>query len=387
MDGSAVKPPKTAKPGKAKDPLKGLPSIHEATAAYEAWLGEHMRLVPEDLDTKHERMKAAAFPFLRATFYRWMQLWPRLCPELLDAPKVLAVGDLHIENFGTWRDAEGRLIWGCNDFDEAYPLPYTLDLVRLTASALLAVREGVVDTPAEHVCAIILKGYRKGLESGARPYVLGEKNEWLRELAMAALRDPVRFADKMKALPRPSYRIGERLRETLSARMPEEGLPISYRHRVAGLGSLGRRRVVALARWYGGVVVREAKPLTPSVCTWAAGRGSDRLYYDEIVNRAERCPDPYVGLQGKWIVRRLAADAASIDIDKLPRGKEKKLFAAMGHETANVHIGSARKTILRDLDDRPEGWLSEAAERMAEATIRDWETYRAEATKGAPSES
>jgi len=32
---------------------------------------------------------------------------------------VLAVGDLHVENFGTWRDAEGRLIWGVNDFDES----------------------------------------------------------------------------------------------------------------------------------------------------------------------------------------------------------------------------------------------------------------------------
>jgi len=36
---------------------------------------------------------------------------------------VLAVGDLHVENFGTWRDAEGRLIWGVNDFDEAWRLP------------------------------------------------------------------------------------------------------------------------------------------------------------------------------------------------------------------------------------------------------------------------
>ena len=31
----------------------------------------------------------------------------------------LSVGDLHVENFGTWRDSEGRLIWGINDFDEA----------------------------------------------------------------------------------------------------------------------------------------------------------------------------------------------------------------------------------------------------------------------------
>ena len=57
-------------------------------------------------------MRADPFVFLRATFYRWLQLWPTICGALDDAPPVLAVGDLHIENFGTWRDREGRLILG-----------------------------------------------------------------------------------------------------------------------------------------------------------------------------------------------------------------------------------------------------------------------------------
>src|ERR1039458_5738131 len=39
---------------------------------------------------------------------------------LRDAPKVLAVGDLHVGSFGTWRDTEGRLSWGVDDFDESY---------------------------------------------------------------------------------------------------------------------------------------------------------------------------------------------------------------------------------------------------------------------------
>ncbi len=56
----------------------------------------------------------------------------------MDAPQVLAVGDMHLENFGTWRDADGRLVWGVNDFDEAAVMPYPLDLVRLAASIRLA---------------------------------------------------------------------------------------------------------------------------------------------------------------------------------------------------------------------------------------------------------
>src|SRR5258708_38073792 len=72
--------------------------------------------------------------FLRATYFRWTRKIGTLCPELMDAPQVLSVGDLHLENFGTWRDADGRLVWVVNDFDEAAVMPYPLDLVRLAAS-------------------------------------------------------------------------------------------------------------------------------------------------------------------------------------------------------------------------------------------------------------
>src|SRR5438132_13768260 len=94
------------------------------------------------MQPRHQRMRDSAFVFLRATFYRWIQLWPDRCAPLDDASLVLGVGDLHLENFGTWRDEEGRLIWGVNDVDEACKIPYTLDLVRLATSAVLAIREG-----------------------------------------------------------------------------------------------------------------------------------------------------------------------------------------------------------------------------------------------------
>jgi len=57
------------------------------------------------------------------------------CHGLDGAPTVLAIGDVHLENFGTWRDVESRLVWGVNDVDEACRLPYTQDLVQLATSA------------------------------------------------------------------------------------------------------------------------------------------------------------------------------------------------------------------------------------------------------------
>src|SRR5271169_634433 len=130
--------------------------IAKASQNYEAWLAKRITLLEADLDRKHAAMAADVFPFLRATFYRWMQLWPDVCPEEQKAPKVLAVGDLHVENFGTWRDVEGRLVWGVNDFDEAHMAPYTLDLVRLAASALLAIDGAHLKLEHQDACAAIL---------------------------------------------------------------------------------------------------------------------------------------------------------------------------------------------------------------------------------------
>ena len=114
-------------------------------------------------------MREAPFPFFRATFYRWAQTWPEVSPKTFAAPEVLGVGDLHAENFGTWRDLEGRLIWGLNDFDEACWLPYTCDLVRLAASAHLAIAgEHLKMISPAKASRAILDGYAAGLRSGGR---------------------------------------------------------------------------------------------------------------------------------------------------------------------------------------------------------------------------
>ncbi len=118
-----------------------LPDIVRATADFEKWASRHVRMVQSDVKLKHQNMARSAFPFFRATFYRWAQWWPLICPHLARAPQVLAVGDLHVDNFGTWRDLEGRLIWGVNDFDEAWPASYAADLVRLVSSCYLAIEE------------------------------------------------------------------------------------------------------------------------------------------------------------------------------------------------------------------------------------------------------
>ena len=130
-----------------------------ATKNYEQWLSSQIQLVLADLRHKHSAMATDPFSFLRATYYRWAQQFLEMKTPISQAPNVLAVGDLHLENFGTWRDGLGRLAWGINDFDDAFPLPYTNDLVRLATSTLLSINLNHLRLEGEGC----LSCYRRGL--------------------------------------------------------------------------------------------------------------------------------------------------------------------------------------------------------------------------------
>ncbi len=359
-------------------------NITKATRQYEEWLSSYTPLIPKDLERKHQAMATAPFPFLRATFYRWAQTWPKVCQDLAEAPILLAVGDLHVENFGTWRDTEGRLIWGINDFDEAAYLPYTLDLVRLAASANLAIRANHLSLDCADAAEAILTGYAEGIQAGGTPFVLAEGNQWLRETAASHLANPVPYWQKLDALAVVKEGVPESAAVALEHMLPQPDLPYTVRHRIAGLGSLGRPRYVALADWKGGKIAREAKALVPSGAVWAHDRsGPAEIFYQAIVDRAVRCRDPYVQLEGHWIVRRLAPDCSRVELTSLPKERpEGKLLHAMGFETANVHLGSrqAIKAVKQDLKRRGKGWLNAAAEAMAASTVADFQSWQEKTT-------
>jgi len=309
--------------------------IKQATKAYERWLAKRIPLLEPDLRVKHQRMAESPFPFLRATFYRWVQLWPKICHELATAPSVLGVGDLHVENFGTWRDREGRLVWGINDFDEATQLPYTNDLVRLAASARIAISENQLSCDADEACEAILIGYQEGIASGGAAFVLAEKHGWLRDLAMSELRDPVAHWQKLDQLPTQRVGLPAVVRQIIGRLLPEPRQSYRIVHRRAGLGSLGRRRFTVLADWRGGRIAREAKELVVSAWNWEMDRRTDaKILYQEAIEHAVRVPDPFVGIYGHWLIRRLAPDCSRIALASLPKSREElKLLQAMGWET------------------------------------------------------
>ena len=91
------------RPARSRPAKRGEVDINEATSSYEKWMRGCSTVIASDLRSKHEQMMESPFLFLRGTFYRWAQLWPSVRADLCNAPQVLAVADLHVNSFGTWR--------------------------------------------------------------------------------------------------------------------------------------------------------------------------------------------------------------------------------------------------------------------------------------------
>jgi uncharacterized protein DUF2252 len=355
-------------------------NILEATRGYEKWMGCCAPIVQAHLRDKHEQMRADLFAFCRATFYRWAQQWPDVCGELRHAPRVLAVGDLHVDSFGTWRDVEGRLCWGVDDFDEAYYLPYTNDLVRLAASARIVIDAEQLVMKFKDACDALLEGYRRTLRDGGRPIVLGEREVTLERLGIDAIEPPEDFWPKLQALPAARQPLSKDVRQALERSLPEARLEYKVVRREAGIGSLGQQRFVAIATWKGGLIAREAKAMVPSACVWLNRRiRRGQSLYQRAIEGAVRSPDPFQFIAGAWLIRRLSPDANPIEVADLPKKRdEETMLHAMGTEAANVHLGSRRqvKGVLDDLQRRNGNWLRTAAKAMGDATRHEWKAFR-----------
>ncbi len=127
------------------------------------------------------------------------------------------------------------------------------------------------------------------------------------------------------------------------------------------------------------MVAREAKALAPSAWNWAHPNESSGIsFYREALDHAVRCPDPFLGVETAWIVRRIAPDCSRVELSEIPKKRdEARLLRAMGWETGNVHLGSkaAMAAVKADLKGRTAAWLHRAARAMADAVKADWKDW------------
>jgi uncharacterized protein (DUF2252 family) len=106
-----------------------------------AEFGESMALDPAAFRRKFRKMAATPFAFYRGSasvFYA--DLTGDFADDRFLNPRTSRVwihGDLHAENFGTYMNGSGQLVFNVNDFDEAYVGPFSWDLKRFVASVAL----------------------------------------------------------------------------------------------------------------------------------------------------------------------------------------------------------------------------------------------------------
>ncbi|MFJ9027166.1 DUF2252 domain-containing protein [Streptomyces sp. NPDC102274] len=154
----------------------------EILAVFDTAFGELLAADPAAFRVKFRKMAASAFAFYRGTaclFYHDLERERRaggVTGPFLDerTGRVWIHGDLHAENFGTYMDANGRLIFNVNDFDEAYVGPFTWDLKRFAASlALIGYTKALSDEQITELVAIYAGAYRERIHALAT----GAKND------------------------------------------------------------------------------------------------------------------------------------------------------------------------------------------------------------------
>ena len=218
------------------------------------------------------------------------------------------------------------------------------------------------------------------MDLGGQPFVLAEQHKWLRAIATSKLRNPVRFWRKLETFPKVTGGIPVNATRAIQSLMPDRVRSYRMVRRVSGLGSLGRQRLVAITDWDGGKIAREAKALLPSACVWARnGKYANTIFYQSVLDQAVRCRDPFVHVEGSWIVRRLSPACSRIELASLPEDRDEyRVLHNMGWETANIHLGSrnAVKSVRHDVAKRPPRWLHSAAKAMVKVMIQDWKDWK-----------
>jgi uncharacterized protein (DUF2252 family) len=121
-----------------------------------------MKADPDAFRTKFRKMAADPFAFYRGSacvFYADVaDQEDRWADERTG--RVWIQGDLHAENFGTYMDGSGMLIFDVNDFDEAFVGHFTWDLQRFAASvALLCWQKALSDNVIRDLIAAFTRSY------------------------------------------------------------------------------------------------------------------------------------------------------------------------------------------------------------------------------------
>jgi uncharacterized protein (DUF2252 family) len=354
---------------------------------------------PRWLKTKLDRLCASPFGFLRGTFHLFALDWRTLGDDpLADGPAQPIVGDLHLENFGAFKTADGRFVFDVNDFDESAPGSPGLDLGRVATSFLLADEEhgelravsrieAFLEAYLESARALDLRAVGSKKSPAAVQVVIheaeaGSRPEWIESRVEGAFGGR-HFRANEKYWPISDgnlrERISESVRQFATARPERPADCPSWPKvhdaavRIAGTGSLGRFRYAVLlpgkGERQGKEIILELKEALPSSLEPdgnPAAQAERVIAHQHALQAASPAFLGVTAIDGRaFTVRELQPMEAKLDAAKVKPGDLDELCAACG-----TVLGRAHRRAGPSLPTRLEGRDRALARRVAAFALR-----------------
>ena len=243
---------------------------------------------PERLALKYRAMRASPLAFLRGSCHLFNERLPG--DDLLRAaPPAWVCGDLHLENFGSYRGDNRLVYFDIDDFDESALAPCSWDLLRLATSLWLAA-EGLQLARREtrSLVTALIDAYADALAGGKAGWVERSTAQGLVGALLNGLRERKRrdFLDQRTRLKAGRRTLRVDGRKALPASAAQQAAvaafmarfaakqadpaffePLDIARRVAGTGSLGLERWIVLVQGKGspdGNVLLDLKAALPS---------------------------------------------------------------------------------------------------------------------------
>jgi uncharacterized protein (DUF2252 family) len=376
---------------------------------------------PERLVLKYARLRSDPFVFLRGTCDLFYARLP-LEGVMRKAPPAWCCGDLHLENFGTYKGDNRQVYFDLNDFDEALLAPLTWDLVRVLASILVARRSlklgDRAGEVAQELCLAMLDAFATALALGKAYWVERDTAPTPVSDLLASLRERSRaqFLDTRTERVGKQRRIRIDGRKALAASQPQhdtvraliEGIAaaqerprffdvIDVARRVAGTGSLGLDRYIVLVRGKGspdGNYLLDLKRTAPSAPARYAG-SAQPLWADEahrvveVQQRMQAVPMAFLQplrFEGRsFVLRGLQPSEDRIDLTQRrhPVARLRNLATVMGQCLAWAQLRSSGRGGSASADEliafaarrRWRQKLLALAHHMADAVETDWAAF------------
>jgi uncharacterized protein (DUF2252 family) len=392
--------------------------VHQVTKAI---LQYHQGRDPERVGMKLAALRAGPFAFFRGTaplFYSTL----RADRALTGSPLVLACGDLHLENFGSYKGDNRLVYFDLVDFDEACVAPVEFELARFLTSILVAAKPlKFSDTTAAKMVAGFIEAYAANIASTKprwveRSLATGPVRKLLQSLKGRHRSDLVAQRTVRKAGKVRLVIDGKRaLAVTAQDRVRAESIlaayastqsstsafePIDIARRISGNGSLGLERFVALVRGNGkadGQTLIDIKLANPSALAANIGTPQPRWRSEaervvSIQRIVQAIPPAMLGAVGfgkrSYLIKELEPTADRVNLASLG-GKSASLndvirtmaeVTAWGHLRACSRFGASAVDTLGHFAAQAawRGRITQCAHEAQALAKRQWKAYSAD---------